>query len=109
MAVSTALIGPYDDIPTQSKIRIMCGVPLAVTSALFDNLFNQRGVQDKILARMFHIFYLELSSESIQAKLAEAITIHDREEILNSVLNKLATLQTTYLNQDAPATNPTES
>lgn len=109
MSASTSLIGPYDGIPTHDKIRIMCGVPSAVTKELFDDLFNRRGVQDKILARLFHMFYIEYTSDRVQALLAEAVTMQDREEILNDILNRFMQLQINHENQHVTAEPTTNS
>lgn len=98
MAMSTSLIGPYDAIPTHEKIRVMCGVPSVISEELFSSLLIQRGVQDKILARLFHIFYQEFNSELNQKAIRESLTNADRETIVNDILNKLALLQTIYEN-----------
>lgn len=85
----------------------MCGVPSVVSKALFDDLFKLRGVQDKILARLFYIFYMEITSDSAQAALAECVTDYQREEVANNILNKIAQLQINYENQDVPANHTT--
>lgn len=110
MSMSTSIIGPYDGIPTHDKIRIMCGVPSAVTKELFEELFSRRGVQDKILSRLFYMFYIEYSSKRVQDLLAEAVTMQDRERILNDILNRFMQLQINNENQDVPTpTVPAES
>lgn len=98
MGLSTEIPGPYDRIPTQDKTRLMCGIPSDIVNELFPALFPRRGVQDKILARLFHLFYMELTSESVAKMLTEAETIHDKEQVLNQILNKLAKLQNTNEN-----------
>jgi len=109
MALSSSLIGPYDKIPTYDKVRIMCGVPSVISKALFDELFKLRGVQDKILARLFYVFYLEITSDKVQAELSTCITDYQTEEVLNKVLNKIALLQIQHENQDVePTAEPTE-
>lgn len=103
MAISTSLIGPYDGFSTYDKVRVMCGVPSKIAKELFEQTFHQRGVQDKILARLFHIFYLEITSNVVQEELANCVTMHEKEIILNRILNKFARLQDNYKNQtDVP-------
>ena len=99
MASSTLLSGPYDGMPTYDKVRIMCGIPDTIAKELFTEHFRLRGVQDKILSRLFHIFYLELTSPANKSKLIQCITNQDKEELLNSILNHLATMQSTLEKQ----------
>lgn len=94
--MSTSLIGPYDAIPTYDKTRIMCGVPTELVKEMFTEHFTSRGVQDKILARLFHIFYLELDSPASRAALDACVTVSDKEKLINDLLNKLAYLQALY-------------
>ncbi len=96
MAISTRIVGPYDFIPTYDKTRVMCGIPSVIVKELFTDTFTLRGVQDKILARIFHIFYLELNSQQHINDLASCITMQDKETVLNNVLIKLGKLQKIY-------------
>jgi hypothetical protein len=109
MAQSTLITGPYDGVSTADKIRLMVGVPLDIVKELFPDLFPRRGVQDKILARLFHLFYLELTSDYFKTRMSETVTTNDREEVLNELLNKLAQLQSQFENQHVPESNSTPS
>ena len=99
MASSTLLSGPYDGIPTYDKVRIMCGIPSEIAKDLFTDTFTLRGVQDKILARLFHIFYLELTSKRRKSALTQCITNQDKELLVNEILNHLAAMQSQIENE----------
>lgn len=103
MGLSTLLIGPYDGLHTQDKTRVVCGVPLVITKEVFQNTLSVRGAQDKVLARLFHIFYLEFTSPSRQEELHNCNTLHERETVVNNILNHLAKLQSENEQSTHPA------
>lgn len=90
MGLSTQLIGPYDSFHTSDKIRIMCGVPSVIVNEVFRDTLQSRGAMDKVLARLFHVFYVELNSDKVQEALDAALTITATEDIINDVLNRIA-------------------
>ena len=84
MAISTALVGPYDRIPTHEKTRAQVGIPTPIYIELFHNLLIFRGGQDKILARLFYTFQTILS---VHYPNLFDYSLDEREEIVNHVLN----------------------
>lgn len=87
--ISTLLVGPYDSYATHDKTRLTCGVPDEIQKPIFEQVFTRRGAQDKILARLFHVFVTALNKEKNQARLAACITQDDRESVANDIINEI--------------------
>jgi hypothetical protein len=87
MSASTALIGPYDKLPTHEKIRTQVGIPLTVYERYFKTYFPYRGSQDKILSRLFHLFMTHLETQHPDIA---TYTNQQREYYANELLNSLA-------------------
>lgn len=87
MPMPTRIVGPYDNFPTHAKLRIHFGVPKDIVKRMFTDIIPLRGAQDKICARLFHIFYDELIKRHPHlAKLEDDV----KEEFINNLLNDIA-------------------
>jgi len=61
-----------------------------IQSRMFDKTFTRRGAQDKILARLFHVFVVALNKDGNKAALEACLTEEDREALANQILNQIA-------------------
>ena len=84
--MSTRIQGPYDDIHSIYKRRIQTMVPAEAYERWFGPLgaFPLRGVQDKILARFFHL----VDAFILEHNLCPVENL-DNEDILNEILNEI--------------------
>ena len=88
MPQPTRIIGPYDQLTTDQKFRIHFGVPKNIVKDMFTDIIPYRGAQDKICARLFHLFYTELLTRYPNI---HSFSDEDKENVINELLNDYAT------------------
>jgi hypothetical protein len=89
----TLLEGPYDDMSSVNKRRIQCMIPEETFEKWFgtNGAFPARGVQDKVLARMFNLLDIYLT----ECNLCQWMMLNN-EEILNEVMNAMSIDDSVY-------------
>jgi hypothetical protein len=84
MSNTTALLGPYDNLPAHEKTNLSACIPVDVKHRLFQIFLSRRGSIDKVLCRCINMIDAYISEHAFLYEHDE----HTREAIINNILNE---------------------
>lgn len=85
MSLSTAILGPYDDVPTSEKVVVSAAIPPEVKDRLFIDFLTRRGAVDKVITRQLFVIDAYLCKYPHLSQLED----EDKEKVVNNLLNSI--------------------
>jgi hypothetical protein len=84
---TTTILGPFDTIDSDDKVKVQCMVPETWYIKYFKSLFPRRGAQDRIVANLLDIFFTRCKQQGLPDEYASV-----NEKVAMKVLNEFKQL-----------------